>query len=240
MEMYQFAIPKVEHTYVLEIEEETPQPQEYLPNAGWNRAYIRNDTDYTIFLSRQGKYQEKTIARVENGDYLLIALPQPLRPQDPLKVYWEGPGGEEYLPNSPAFLRIDFGISTRNIEDEKRWSTLVRRYNEGDPVFSTPSISDDTIQGFAFLADNNDGIESNVEASVSNLTRTITAEVPAAADKEELVASFLISNDHELLYDGSPVEDGVTEIDYTSEVTLILKNTKTEDEFEYKVNVSEE
>ena len=126
-----FVLLQPDYIHKIIVNEETPQEDTIPMTVLWNRAYVRNDTDYYLYLYREG--QSRLISSIENGVHKLLILPQPAPFEN--FVIRRSP---LYLPNSPNLIEIAFGTSPGSNYADQRISKVAKRINEEYPEPTEP------------------------------------------------------------------------------------------------------
>ena len=122
MKAKHFVVPQNRNTFVIEVSQNTPKRQEIPYNFAWNRVYVRNDTDYTLYFFREYRNRLHLLGNVENGTHQLLSLPQPISPYEHLVIDRE----PSYIPNSPSIIELDFTQSRNPKNYDQSLSNLAK------------------------------------------------------------------------------------------------------------------
>ena len=216
--------------FTFTITESDDQPKTFTPPPGANRVLVTNKTDYTLSFYKPGRLTyDDLITIVGPQKEIYMKFPQMLRPFDKAKMFWD----PEYDGDSNDEVKLDFTVSSNDFEVDKEFHGVQNDVSDVQDLQLTI--------GKFVIDDSQDGeISEDIEATVDNEERTITAEVPNGTTLSELAPTFVIPGGCDLFDGDTKLSSGSTEVDFSDgSVTLTLKNKLTDESADYDVTITE-
>ena len=219
------------------IAESDDQPKTFTPPTEANRVLVTNKTNYTLSFYKPGRLTyDDLITIVGPQKEIYMKFPQMLRPFDKAKMFWD----PEYDGDSNDEVKLDFTVSSNDFEVDKEFHGVQNDVSSVQDDVSDVQDLQLTIGKFVIDDSQDEEISEDIEATVDNEERTITAEVPNGTTLSELAPTFVIPGGCDLFDGDTKLSSGSTEVDFSDgSVTLTLKNKLTDESVDYTVTITE-